>query len=94
MTDLAAAAQIVVAIGDCACFGGIPAMAPNPSGSTGLQFHKLDRPEIEFLGFTEYAQDHKPVIEQETAVGHAVRATLLYTGLAALANDVILLPTD
>ncbi|WP_054024586.1 glycoside hydrolase family 127 protein [Bacillus sp. FJAT-28004] len=31
----------------------------------------------------EYAQDHKPVLEQEEAVGHAVRATLLYTGLAA-----------
>jgi DUF1680 family protein len=32
----------------------------------------------------EYAQDHKPVLEQEEAVGHAVRATLLYTGLTAL----------
>jgi DUF1680 family protein len=32
----------------------------------------------------EYAQDHKPVLEQGEAVGHAVRATLLYTGLTAL----------
>ncbi|MBD2871678.1 glycoside hydrolase family 127 protein [Paenibacillus arenilitoris] len=32
----------------------------------------------------EYAQDHKPVLEQDEAVGHAVRATLLYTGLTAL----------
>ncbi|WP_179281069.1 glycoside hydrolase family 127 protein [Paenibacillus sp. XY044] len=32
----------------------------------------------------EYAQDHKAVLEQEEAVGHAVRATLLYTGLTAL----------
>lgn len=39
-------------------------------------------------GFTEYAQDHAPVIEQDAAVGHAVRATLLYTGLTALANEV------
>jgi DUF1680 family protein len=31
-----------------------------------------------------YAQDHKPVLEQEEAEGHAVRATLLYTGLTAL----------
>ncbi|HEY4431123.1 MAG TPA: beta-L-arabinofuranosidase domain-containing protein [Paenibacillus sp.] len=30
-----------------------------------------------------YAQDHKPVLEQEEAVGHAVRATLLYTGMTA-----------
>ena len=40
VTDLAKQAQIVVAIGDCACWGGIPAMEPNPSASTGLQFHK------------------------------------------------------
>jgi DUF1680 family protein len=32
----------------------------------------------------EYAQDHKPVLEQDEAVGHAVRATLLYAGLTAL----------
>ena len=31
----------------------------------------------------EYAQDHKPVLEQDEAVGHAVRATLLYTGVTA-----------
>lgn len=33
----------------------------------------------------EYAQDHKPVFAQETIEGHAVRATLMCTGLAALA---------
>ncbi len=33
-----------------------------------------------------YAQDHKPVFEQETIEGHAVRATLLYTGVAAAAR--------
>jgi DUF1680 family protein len=33
-----------------------------------------------------YAQDHKPVLEQQTIEGHAVRATLLCTGLAATAN--------
>lgn len=32
----------------------------------------------------EYAQDHCPVGEQSEAVGHAVRAALMYTGLAAL----------
>ena len=31
-----------------------------------------------------YAQDHRPVAEQQEAVGHAVRATLLYTGLVAV----------
>ena len=36
-----------------------------------------------------YAQDHIPVLEQTEIVGHAVRATLLYTGVAASAweND-------
>jgi len=33
-----------------------------------------------------YAQDHKPVLEQETIEGHAVRATLMCTGLAAAAR--------
>jgi DUF1680 family protein len=33
-----------------------------------------------------YGQDHKPVLEQETIEGHAVRATLLCAGLVAAAN--------
>ena len=33
----------------------------------------------------EYAQDHRPFREQREATGHAVRATLLYEGVAALA---------
>lgn len=32
-----------------------------------------------------YAQDHKPVLEQETIEGHAVRATLMCAGLTAAA---------
>ncbi len=33
----------------------------------------------------EYMQDHKPVIEQEEAVGHAVRAMYMYAGMADVA---------
>lgn len=33
-----------------------------------------------------YGQDHKPVLQQETIEGHAVRATLLCAGLVAAAN--------
>ena len=33
----------------------------------------------------EYTQDHKPVVEQEEAVGHAVRAGYLYAGMADVA---------
>lgn len=33
----------------------------------------------------EYAQDHRPAKEQREAVGHAVRATLFYTGMSEVA---------
>ena len=32
-----------------------------------------------------YLQDHEPVVEQKEAVGHAVRATYMYTGMADVA---------
>jgi len=35
--------------------------------------------------FGEYCQDHKPVREQSDIVGHAVRATYLYSGVADIA---------
>jgi len=34
----------------------------------------------------EYAQDHKPVFQQDTLEGHAVRATLMCAGLSAAAR--------
>ena len=33
----------------------------------------------------EYAQDHKPVIEQTEAVGHAVRAAYMYSAMTDIA---------
>jgi DUF1680 family protein len=33
-----------------------------------------------------YAQDHKPVVEQEEAVGHAVRAPYMYSAMADIAS--------
>ncbi|MCH7559312.1 MAG: glycoside hydrolase family 127 protein [Planctomycetes bacterium] len=35
--------------------------------------------------YREYSQDHKPVVEQDSAVGHAVRAGYLYSGMADVA---------
>jgi DUF1680 family protein len=35
--------------------------------------------------YGEYCQDHKPVVEQDAAVGHAVRAGYLYSGMADVA---------
>ena len=36
--------------------------------------------------YGKYAQDHKPVVDQDEAVGHTVRATYLYTPLTHLAT--------
>ena len=34
----------------------------------------------------EYSQTHKPVIEQDEAVGHAVRVSYMYSGMAVIAD--------
>ncbi len=52
-------------------------------------------PEGEGVMAPEYAQQHLPVREQTKAVGHAVRAAYLYSGMAdvsALTNDLTLRP--
>ncbi len=38
--------------------------------------------------YGEYAQDHVPIVEQQTAVGHAVRGGYLYAGVADVAAIV------
>ena len=53
------------------------------------------RPEGQGVMAPEYAQQHSPVREQFKAVGHAVRATYLYSGMAdvsALTGDLTLRP--
>ena len=35
--------------------------------------------------FGQYSQDHKPILEQEEPVGHAVRAAYMYSGIADVA---------
>ena len=53
------------------------------------------RPEGRGVMAAEYAQQHLPVREQTKAVGHAVRATYLYSGMAdvsALTGDLTLRP--
>lgn len=43
---------------------------------------------------SEYSQDHKPIADQDEAVGHAVRLGYLYSGvtdMASLLNDTILM---
>lgn len=60
LQDLATVAGFVVAVGDCATWGGIPAMAPNPSESQGLQF--LKRQAGGFLGTDYRSKGGLPVI--------------------------------
>ena len=47
----------------------------------GHHEHRTNHPQ--YMG--EYAQDHAPIESQVQAVGHAVRATLYYTGVTRLA---------
>jgi NiFe hydrogenase small subunit HydA len=60
LNDLARMATYVVAVGDCATWGGIPAMAPNPSESEGLQFLKKTRGGA--LGLSYRSKSGLPVI--------------------------------
>ncbi len=60
LQELADVARYVVAIGDCATWGGIPAMAPNPSESEGLQYLKRERGGA--LGTSFVSQAGLPVI--------------------------------
>ena len=60
LNDLAKVAKFIVAVGDCATWGGIPAMSPNPSDSKGLQF--LKREKGGFLGKDFVSQGGLPII--------------------------------
>ncbi|GAB5523738.1 MAG: hydrogenase [Roseivirga sp.] len=58
--ELSEVTQFTVAIGDCATWGGIPAVAPNPSESTGMQFLKKNKGGI--LGANYVSKGGLPVI--------------------------------
>ncbi|WP_108665032.1 hydrogenase [Euzebya rosea] len=78
--ELAAAASIVVAIGDCACWGGIPATDPNPTDSTGLQFHK--RAKGGYLGGDFVSKAGLPVINIPGCPAHPDWITQILVALA------------
>ena len=78
--ELAAAASIVVAIGDCACWGGIPAAEPNPTSSTGLQFHT--RSKGGFLGPDFVSKAGLPVINIPGCPAHPDWITQILVALA------------
>ena len=80
VAEMAAQAGIVVAIGDCACWGGIPAMEPNPSGSTGLQYHKRNKGG--FLGPNFKSKAGLPVINIPGCPAHPDWITQIIVALA------------
>lgn len=80
VSELASAASVVVAIGDCACWGGIPATAPNPTDSTGLQFHKRDKGG--FLGPDFVSGAGLPVINIPGCPAHPDWITQILVALA------------
>ncbi|MGJ8685883.1 MAG: hypothetical protein ACSHWQ_00280 [Spongiibacteraceae bacterium] len=82
LNDLADQAQYVVAIGDCATWGGIPAMAPNPTDSEGLQFLKKNRGGA--LGTEFTSKGGLPVINIPGCPAHPDWVTQI---LVALASD-------
>ena len=78
--ELAEAAGFVVAIGDCATWGGIPAVPPNPSESTGLQFHKKNAGG--FLGSAFRSKAGLPVINIPGCPAHPDWITQIIVALA------------
>lgn len=82
---LAAVADYVVAIGDCATFGGIPATAPNPTQSQGLQFLKRDRGG--FLGPEFLSRLKLPVINIPGCPAHPDWVTQILVAIATGTGD-------
>ena len=78
--ELTAAAQYVVALGDCATWGGIPAMSPNPSDSQGLQF--LKKQHGGFLGANFKSKAGLPVINIPGCPSHPDWVTQVLVAVA------------
>ena len=80
VSELSKAAQFVVAIGDCATWGGIPATAPNPTESRGLQF--LKRAKGGFLGEDFKSKAGLPVINVPGCPAHPDWITQIVVAIA------------
>ncbi len=87
--ELANVANFVVAVGDCATWGGIPAMAPNPTQSQGLQF--LKRKPGGYLGQDFRAKSGLPVINIPGCPAHPDWITQILVAVATgRASDITL----
>jgi uptake hydrogenase small subunit len=87
--EFAAVANYTVAIGDCASWGGIPATAPNPTDSIGLQFLKRERGG--FLGADYRSKAGLPVINVPGCPAHPDWITQILVAVATgRAEDIAL----
>jgi hydrogenase small subunit len=82
VAEIAPKAGIVVAIGDCATWGGLPAVPPNPTNSRGLQF---DRGGVKggFLGADFTSKLGLPVINIPGCPAHPDWISQIIVALAA-----------
>ncbi len=89
VTDLSKKADYVVAVGDCAAWGGIPAVPPNPTDSTGMQYHKDTRGG--FLGAGFLSRAGLPVINIPGCPAHPDWMTQILVAIATgRIKDVLL----
>ncbi len=87
--ELSEVASFVVAIGDCATWGGIPAVPPNPSESTGFQFHKTKKGG--FLGAGYKSKGGLPVINIPGCPAHPDWVTQILVAISTgRIGDVLL----
>lgn len=85
--DLSQVANYVVAIGDCATWGGIMAVPPNPSESTGLQFHKKEKGG--FLGKGFITRSGMPIINIPGCPAHPDWMTQILVAIATGRMDEV-----
>jgi len=87
--ELSRVSKYTVAIGDCATWGGIPATAPNPTDSIGLQFLKRDHGG--FLGKDYRSRASLPVINIPGCPAHPDWITQILVAVATgRAQDIAL----
>lgn len=80
VNDLSKVAKYVVAIGDCATWGGIIAVPPNPTESTGMQFHKKEKGG--YLGADFISKSGLPVINLPGCPAHPDWMTQILVAIA------------
>jgi hydrogenase small subunit len=80
VNDLADVARYMVGVGDCATWGGIPATAPNPTDSEGLQY--LKRQKGGALGTDYVSKSGLPVINIPGCPAHPDWVTQILVAIA------------